>query len=102
MTNDVFIWILVVLAGMLLGIFFFGGLWWTIQKGLASKYAGLWFFGSLVVRTGVLLTGFILISNGHWERMIFCLIGFIMARFVVLRLKRANEQQFETTKIAEP
>ena len=102
MTNDVFIWILVALAGMLLGIFFFGGLWWTIQKGLASKHAGLWFFGSLVVRTGVLLTGFFLISDGQWQRMISCLIGFIIARFVVLRFKRANEQQAATRKIAEP
>ena len=62
MTIDIFIWLLAALAGLLLGIFFFGGLWWTIQKGLSSNHPGLWFFGSLIVRTGVVLIGFYLVA----------------------------------------
>lgn len=88
MVPDIFIWILALLAGLVLGLFFFGGLWWTIQKGLTSKYAGLWFFGSLIVRTGVLLTGFFLVADGHWQRLVACLIGFIVARWIVVRLKQ--------------
>ena len=38
---------------LLLGAFFFGGLWWTVQKGVTSETPALWFLGSLLLRTGV-------------------------------------------------
>ena len=41
------------LAGALLGVFFFGGLWWTVQKGVASETPALWFLGSLLLRTSL-------------------------------------------------
>ena len=47
-------------AGVLLGAFFFGGLWWTVRKGLSSNRAALWFLGSLLLRMSVTLTGFYL------------------------------------------
>lgn len=87
MTTEIFNWILTLLAGILLGGFFFGGLWYTIQKGLTAKYPAVWFLGSMLVRTGVVLTGFYFTSGGKWERMVAALIGFIIARFVVMRLK---------------
>ncbi|MBK8702892.1 MAG: hypothetical protein IPN33_04300 [Saprospiraceae bacterium] len=87
MTTEIFNWILTLLAGVLLGGFFFGGLWYTIQKGLTAKYPAVWFLGSMLVRTGVVLTGFYFTSGGKWERMVAALIGFIIARFVVMRLK---------------
>lgn len=87
MTTEIFNWILTLLAGVLLGGFFFGGLWYTIQKGLTAKYPAVWFLGSMLVRTGVVLTGFYFTSGGKWERMAAALIGFIIARFVVMRLK---------------
>ena len=74
---------LVLTTGVLLGAIFFGGLWWTIQKGLSSKSSALWFFSSLLLRTSVVLIGFYFIGRGHWERLVVCLLGFIMARFVV-------------------
>ena len=33
-------------AGLLLGAFFFGGLWWTVIKGASSQRPALWFFGN--------------------------------------------------------
>ena len=45
-------------AGVLLGAIFFGGLWWTIRKGMASQIPALWFSGSLLLRTGIALAGF--------------------------------------------
>ena len=70
-------------SGLLLGLMFFGGLWWTVRKGVASPYPALWFLGSMVLRTGIALTGFYLVSAGHWERLLTCLGGFIAARFAV-------------------
>ena len=73
------------LAGALLGAFFFGGLWWTVQKGVASERPALWFLGSLVLRTGVILAGFYFVSQGHWSRLVACLLGFLIARVLVVK-----------------
>jgi F1F0 ATPase subunit 2 len=72
--------------GALLGAFFFGGLWWSTRKGVASDNPALWFFGSLLLRTGAVLAGFHLATGNDWHRALVCLLGFIIARFVVLRL----------------
>jgi len=73
------------LAGVLLGGFFFGGLWWTVKKGLTVACPGSWFLGSILVRTGVVLAGFYVVAGGQLERMVACLVGFVLARLVVLR-----------------
>ncbi len=74
------------LAGIALGIIFFGGLWWTVQKGLSSQQAPLWFSGSLLLRTGIAVTGFYFVSHGEWPKLLACLLGFLLARFAVTRL----------------
>jgi F1F0 ATPase subunit 2 len=83
--NDIPAPALALLAGALLGVFFFGGLWWTVKKGLASKTPALWFLGSLVLRTSVTLAVFYLVSQGHWSRLGACLLGFVIARVVVAK-----------------
>ncbi len=76
------------LAGATLGSFFFGGLWWTVQKGLISNHPALWFFGSTLLRTGLVVVGFYFISSGDWRKLLACLLGFFIARIVVTRLTR--------------
>ena len=72
--------------GVLLGAVFFGGLWWTVRKGVSSKQPALWFFSSLLLRVSIALAGFYSVSGGHWERLLVCLLGFVMARLIVTRL----------------
>lgn len=81
--------ILALLAGMGLGGFFFGGLWWTVHKGISSKRPGLLFLASLVVRTSLVLTGFYFVGAEHWQRLLACLLGFVLARLIVTRLTNA-------------
>ena len=82
------------LAGALLGVFFFGGLWWSVQKGIVSEWPALWFLGSLLLRTSVILAGFLFLSRGHWSRLVACLAGFVVARIIVVkRLARAPAEQ---------
>jgi F1F0 ATPase subunit 2 len=73
------------LAGALLAAFFFGGLWWTIQKGVTSKAPAVWFLGSLILRTGMVLVGGYFVSQGHWSRLVACLLGFVIARVIVMK-----------------
>jgi len=74
--------------GNLLGAIFYGGLWWTVRQGVSSKRVALWFLGSLMLRMGVVLTGFYFVAGGHWERLLLCLLGFVIARVVVTWLTR--------------
>jgi len=78
-------------AGLLLGVFFFGGLWWTVQKGLSSRQPALWFFGSLLLRTGIAVAGFYFASGGQWDRLLMCLLGFFIMRRIVTKLTRLPE-----------
>jgi F1F0 ATPase subunit 2 len=89
MMNETLSLVLALVSGVLLGAVFFGGLWWTVLKGLSSKQPALWFLGSLLLRTSLALAGFYLIARGHWERLLVCLLGFVMARLIVTRLTLA-------------
>ena len=89
------------MAGAALGAIFFGGLWWTVRKACVSERPALWFFGSLLLRMGIALAGFYLVSGGHWKRLLLCLLGFIVARLAVTWLTRApKESQTHATKEA--
>jgi len=83
---------LALVTGVLLGAIFFGGLWWTVRRGVSSKQPALWFLGSGLLRTGVALGGFYLVARGHWERWLVCLIGFMIARAIVTRLARTAKK----------
>jgi F1F0 ATPase subunit 2 len=75
--------ILALLAGLLLGMVFYGGLWWTIRKGISSSLPGLWFSGSLLLRSGIVVTGFYFVLRSGWPALLACLAGFVAARIAV-------------------
>lgn len=81
------------LAGIFLGTVFFGGLWLTVKKAVASASPAIWFLASSLVRTGIVLAGFYYITDGDWQRLVVCLLGFIAARFMVIRITRSLEQK---------
>ena len=92
MMNETLSLLLALVTGVLLGAMFFGGLWWTVKKGVSSKRSALWFLGSLLLRTSIALAGFYFIAHGHWERLLMCLLGFVVARPIVMGFTRAVEK----------
>ena len=84
--------ILTLTSGLLLGTFFFGGLWWTTKWALRSKSPAIWFMASLFIRLGITITGFYLISRGLWERVLICLLGFIIARIIMIRITQVRDK----------
>jgi F1F0 ATPase subunit 2 len=90
--SDVAILSVSLMAGVLIGAFFFGGLWWTVQKGLTSNNPVLWFFGGTLLRTGFAVAGFYFTSSGDWRRLLVCLLGFVTARAVVTWLTRTTKK----------
>jgi F1F0 ATPase subunit 2 len=91
--------ILSLLVGVLLGTIFFGGLWWTIRKGISSKQLAALFFFSLLLRTGITLAGFYFVARGDWRRLLACLFGFILARILVTWLTRTPIAKTETKRV---
>jgi F1F0 ATPase subunit 2 len=84
--SDMMLLALTPFAGMLLGAMYFGGLWWTVRKGLASPRPAQWFIFSLLLRLGLTLSGFYFVAGNDWKKMLACLLGFIVARIIVIRL----------------
>ena len=78
--------------GFLFGAIFYGGLWWTVYKGIARQNSVLIFPFSLLLRMSVTLTGFYLVGQGDWRRLLVCLFGFIIARIVVTLLTRPAQE----------
>lgn len=92
---DTAVWAATILAGALLagaalGAVFFGGLWWTVQRAAVSAAPARWFLGSLVVRTVFVLAGFYAVGAGQPARLALCLLGFVLARAIVLRCTRPS------------
>jgi F1F0 ATPase subunit 2 len=90
--NETIILVAALAAGILLGAIFFGGLWWTVRKGVTAKNPALWFLGSVLLRMGIALAGFYFVARGDWKKLLLCLLGFLIARVVVLRLTRPNKE----------
>ena len=80
------------IGGAGLGAFFFGGLWWTVKKGVSSQQPALLFLGSLLLRTAIVLTGFYFIARDDWRGLVAGLAGFVMTRFVITRVIGSSVQ----------
>jgi F1F0 ATPase subunit 2 len=91
--NELLMLALAWLAGVALGGVFFGGLWWTVHKGVSSQRPVVWFAGSLLLRMTITLGGFYLVMGSHWERPLLCFIGFIMARLLISWVTRLPRSQ---------
>lgn len=91
--NETLLMIVALVAGMALGMIFFGGLWFTVKKAVTAKIPALWVLGSFIFRVGIVLLGFYFIGAGTWQRLVSCLIGFIAARFVVIHFTRLIDEK---------
>jgi F1F0 ATPase subunit 2 len=87
---DLLAWSLCALGGVALGIFFFGGLWWTVRAIVGSPRSVLLQFASLMLRTAATLIGFYVIGGGDARRLVACLAGFVLARAFVARRVRMS------------
>src|ERR1035441_1693626 len=88
--NDFLLLALALVAGLVLGAIFFGGLWWTVRKGVSGKSRALWFPVSMLLRMSIVLVGFYFVGREDWERLVSCLLGFIIARIIDRKSTRLN------------
>lgn len=96
--NETAAYILTFVAGLFLGTVFFGGLWITVRRAVASKMPALWFAGGLISRLAITLIGFYFVCQNNWLRFVICLCGFIAARFIVLWYTNGIEEERNKVK----
>ena len=74
--------------GLALGFLFFSGLWKTLQHLPVTRNPSILIMGSAIIRIGVVILGFFfLVMEGHWDRLMVGLLGFLVMRtFLVRRL----------------
>lgn len=75
-------------VGVALGCFHFGGLWWTVRRMAGMRYPWLLLWASFLVRSVVTVGGFLLVADSGWERIVACVVGFLLARSVLIRCIR--------------
>ena len=93
MINESVYLVFAFIGGLALGILFFGVLWLTVKKAVTAKIPALWIFGSFFIRTGIILVGFYFISSGNLKRLVVCLVGFMIARFLVIHFTRSVDER---------
>lgn len=84
--NEILILFFVAIAGLFLGGIFYGGLWFTVSRGLHSQSPAGLFLLSFLFRTGITVAGFYLICGDQWQRFISCIAGFLIARLLVAKI----------------
>ena len=87
--NEILIIILAFIAGLALGAIFFGGLWFTVKKSITAKTPAIWIISSFFLRISIVLVGFYFISSGSWQRLLVCLLGFIIARIIITHFTKS-------------
>lgn len=80
------------LAGIVLGVFFFGGLWWTVLKISGSGRPYLISMVSFIVRTAVVLGGFYLLLTSGWQFLLTSLAGFLITRTILAYKLKAGAE----------
>lgn len=71
-------------VGLLLGALYFLGLWWTVRRAVRHGDASL-LAVSWLLRTSIVVAGFVFVAGGDPSRLVASLVGFTVARVAVLR-----------------
>lgn len=83
--NEILAMILSLASGTLFGLFYFGGLWLTLQQLSRSKQPSLMAAVSFAARGMVCLFGFYLISGFGLKMLAISLAGFLLSKFGLIR-----------------
>ena len=72
------------LAGILLGLVFFGGLYFTTKKLPDSSSPALLMFLSITFRMIILIGGLYIVFNGEIVRLLIAIAGIFTAKYITV------------------
>ncbi len=75
------------IVGLGVGALFYLGLWWTVVRHCSPGSRALWLWMSFIVRIAAVAAIFYLIAGDHVTRYILTLLGFMLSRKIVVKMK---------------
>ncbi len=72
------------IGGSVLGILFFGGLYWSVNQLPKAKHPGLLMTASLMVRMAILLTGLYFLMAGDIKNLLAAVAGVMLVKFAMI------------------
>ena len=72
-------------VGFAVGIVYFHGLWLTLSRYTGKKHFGSKLLISFLIRLALAISAFYFFMQNDWQRLILLLIGFLIARQVMIR-----------------
>lgn len=88
--DKIILFSLILLAGLIIGLGYFGGLWLSVKQLSTARHPALLLLASWGVRLGLAMFSFFFLMGGQWERLIVCLIGFLGGRILLVKLLGPN------------
>ena len=84
--NEILIFVgLAMISGIVLGIFYFGGLWLTLLHFSSSRQPALLTVSSFLGRSAVCLFCFYLVASNGWGELVSSLAGFTLMKLALTR-----------------
>lgn len=74
-----------IMAGIALGLFFYGGLWFTVRRLPTTDHPVLLTLGSFWIRLVVVLAAFVFLTHAGLPYVALAMASFIMGRLAVSR-----------------
>jgi F1F0 ATPase subunit 2 len=85
------------LAGLGIGLWYFGGLWFTVRRLPTTRHPALLLLGSFLVRAIISVCGFYVVMQGSGARLVAAFLGFVVIRTVL-----AGRSAYELTEPSTP
>ena len=77
-------------AGLALGACYLAALWLTVRRLPTLRHPAVWIAASAALRLSLLLLGFHWVMGGDWQRLLACLLGFVVARLAATGWARST------------
>lgn len=77
--------VLSLLVGVTLGVFFYGGLWFTVRRLPVARHPALLALASFWMRSLIVLAGLVLVMKQRWQDGLVALVGFTAGRLLIAK-----------------
>ncbi len=90
-TSEIFSFVTPFFAGIFVSFLYHIGLWWTVKALPSSQRPALLSIGSFYIRMGITLSVFYLVMNNSWQRLVVCLLGFLVVKYTMTHKLRPGK-----------
>ncbi len=102
LTQVLFMVVYPLAVGLVLGVFYYGGLWLVLRRLPQLSHPAVWLTLSLLVRTLTVLFVLYLLFANDWQQLLVAVLGMIISRvLLVQRIKPAPRHAAKHTGQAQ-